>query len=160
MGGGTPIGPKVWNEWNVNELTDLSNYDEISGFPVYKSLLCDVVKIEKGKLLEEETAKDKSSIQEEKLFNLEIQQGRPERIIYLDNNATTPTITSIASNPPANQLAQPCVSPDSAYCCPSCIQLYTITTPTTQPTITSPITIQTNALFILSHLIVFLLLLL
>ena len=32
MGGGTPVGHKAWREWNVNELTDLNNYDEISGF--------------------------------------------------------------------------------------------------------------------------------
>ena len=48
MGGGTPVGPKAWQEWNVNELTDMTNYDKISGFPVYKALLCDVVKIEHG----------------------------------------------------------------------------------------------------------------
>jgi anaerobic selenocysteine-containing dehydrogenase len=41
MGGGTPVGPRAWREWNVNELTDLENYDEISGFPVYKALLCE-----------------------------------------------------------------------------------------------------------------------
>ena len=46
MGGGTPVGPKAWQEWNVNELTDLGNYDLISGFPVYKALLCEVIKIE------------------------------------------------------------------------------------------------------------------
>ncbi|MEE8473650.1 MAG: molybdopterin-dependent oxidoreductase, partial [Dehalococcoidia bacterium] len=39
MGGGTPVGPKAWQEWNVNELTDITNYDEVSGFPVYKALL-------------------------------------------------------------------------------------------------------------------------
>ena len=48
MGGGGPVGPEAWQKWNVNELTDLENYDEISGFPVYKSLLCDVVKVEAG----------------------------------------------------------------------------------------------------------------
>jgi len=48
MGGGTPVGPKAWQKWNVNELTDLNNYDEISGFPVYKALLCEVEKIEAG----------------------------------------------------------------------------------------------------------------
>jgi len=48
MGGGTPVGPKAWQKWNVNELTDIQNFDEISGFPVYKALLCDVVKIERG----------------------------------------------------------------------------------------------------------------
>jgi anaerobic selenocysteine-containing dehydrogenase len=45
MGGGGPNGPKAWQESNVNRLTDLSNYDEISGFPVYKCLLCDVVRV-------------------------------------------------------------------------------------------------------------------
>jgi cysteine desulfurase NifS len=45
MGGGTPVGPPQWTGWNVNDLTDLANYDEISGFPVYKALLCDVVPI-------------------------------------------------------------------------------------------------------------------
>ena len=43
MGGGGPVGPAAWQKWNVNELTDLENVDEISGFPVYKSLLCEVV---------------------------------------------------------------------------------------------------------------------
>ncbi len=23
FGGGTPVGPKAWQEWNVNELTDI-----------------------------------------------------------------------------------------------------------------------------------------
>ncbi|NIP83775.1 MAG: aminotransferase class V-fold PLP-dependent enzyme [Gemmatimonadetes bacterium] len=46
MGGGGPVGPKAWREWNVNELTDLGNRDEISGFPVYKALLCEVVRID------------------------------------------------------------------------------------------------------------------
>jgi len=48
MGGGTPVGPKAWRERNVNELTDQGNADEISGFPVYKALLCEVVKVEAG----------------------------------------------------------------------------------------------------------------
>jgi hypothetical protein len=29
----------------VNELTDPDNYDPISGFPVFKALLCDVVRV-------------------------------------------------------------------------------------------------------------------
>jgi len=44
MGGGGPTGPAAWQEANVNELTDFENRDPISGFPVYKALLCDVVK--------------------------------------------------------------------------------------------------------------------
>lgn len=44
MGGGGPLGPAAWQQANVNELTDFENRDPISGFPVYKALLCDVVK--------------------------------------------------------------------------------------------------------------------
>lgn len=46
MGGGGPIGPLAWQRANVNELTDFENRDPISGFPVYKALLCDVIKAE------------------------------------------------------------------------------------------------------------------
>ena len=45
MGGGGPVGPKAWQDCNINELTDLMRYDPISGFPVYKALLCDVIKV-------------------------------------------------------------------------------------------------------------------
>ncbi len=44
MGGGGPLGPEAWRRANVNDLTDLANYDPISGFPVYKALLCEVVR--------------------------------------------------------------------------------------------------------------------
>jgi anaerobic selenocysteine-containing dehydrogenase len=44
MGGGGPLGPAEWQRANVNALTDLEHRDPISGFPVYKALLCDVVK--------------------------------------------------------------------------------------------------------------------
>ena len=43
-GGGGPIARGAWRDCNVNELTDPDNRDPISGFPVYKALLCDVVK--------------------------------------------------------------------------------------------------------------------
>ncbi len=43
MGGGGPLGNEAWRAANVNELTDPSNVDPISGFPVFKALLCDVV---------------------------------------------------------------------------------------------------------------------
>ncbi|MCP4426606.1 MAG: molybdopterin-dependent oxidoreductase [Chloroflexi bacterium] len=42
MGGGGPLGPPSWQKANVNDLTDFENRDPISGFPVYKALLCDV----------------------------------------------------------------------------------------------------------------------
>jgi anaerobic selenocysteine-containing dehydrogenase len=44
MGGGGPIASQPWRECNVNELTDADNRDPISGFPVYKALLCDVMR--------------------------------------------------------------------------------------------------------------------
>ncbi|MBL9033204.1 MAG: molybdopterin-dependent oxidoreductase [Rhodospirillaceae bacterium] len=43
MGGGGPLGGKAWQAANVNELTDPANSDPLSGFPVFKALLCDVV---------------------------------------------------------------------------------------------------------------------
>ncbi len=84
MGGGTPVGPKAWQESNVNELTDLENYDEISGFPVYKSLLCEVTKISDGtgSTIKETSHSDKKDI----WFK---QQKKAHRRIYLDNNATS-----------------------------------------------------------------------
>jgi hypothetical protein len=43
-GGGSPVAVEAWRRANVNELTDLENRDPNSGFPVYKALLCDVIK--------------------------------------------------------------------------------------------------------------------
>jgi anaerobic selenocysteine-containing dehydrogenase len=42
VGGGSPIHPEGWREANANYLTDYENRDPISGFPVYKALLCEV----------------------------------------------------------------------------------------------------------------------
>lgn len=44
VGGGGPLGTDEWRAANVNCLTDLEQYDPISGFPVYKTLLCEVGK--------------------------------------------------------------------------------------------------------------------
>ena len=44
VGGGGPLGTEEWQASNVNVLTDFDQYDEISGFPVYKTLLCQVVR--------------------------------------------------------------------------------------------------------------------
>ena len=44
-GGGSPIASEPWRRCNVNELTDDDNRDAISGFPVYKALLCDIIKV-------------------------------------------------------------------------------------------------------------------
>lgn len=45
FGGGGPLGPAEWRGSNVNELTDDANFDPISGFPVYKALLCEVRRV-------------------------------------------------------------------------------------------------------------------
>ena len=42
MGGGGPLGSRAWQACNVDALTDPERYDVISGFPVYKTLLCEV----------------------------------------------------------------------------------------------------------------------
>jgi anaerobic selenocysteine-containing dehydrogenase len=44
VGGGSPIHAKAWRDANANWLTDFENRDPISGFPVYKALLCEVKK--------------------------------------------------------------------------------------------------------------------
>ena len=95
MGGGTPVGPKAWQEWNVNELTDLTNYDEISGFPVYKALLCDVVKVENatGKT-KRQVSKDVSMCGTPLMPSVSAKK-KAERRIYLDNNATTPVTDAV-----------------------------------------------------------------
>lgn len=44
VGGGGPLGTAEWQQANINEITDDGQYDPISGFPVYKTLLCEVKK--------------------------------------------------------------------------------------------------------------------
>ncbi len=44
MGGGNPTQVEAWRQSNVNYLTDFSNRDPISGFPVFKALLCQIKK--------------------------------------------------------------------------------------------------------------------
>jgi anaerobic selenocysteine-containing dehydrogenase len=43
-GGGSPIQAEEWRDANANYLTDFDNRDPISGFPVYKALLCEIKK--------------------------------------------------------------------------------------------------------------------
>lgn len=45
QGGGSPIQAEGWKESNVNLLTDDKNREPISGFPVFKALLCEAEKI-------------------------------------------------------------------------------------------------------------------
>lgn len=82
MGGGA-LGSEAWRNANANKLTDLARYDPISGFPVYKALLCEVVKadgIEK---------QDLSSSWEYNVDNT-VEEIQAFEHIYLDHNATTP----------------------------------------------------------------------
>lgn len=46
MGGGAPMQASEWRDANVNVLTDFTNRDPISGFPVFKTLLCQIEKAE------------------------------------------------------------------------------------------------------------------
>ncbi len=88
MGGGGPVGPKAWQDSNVNVLTDLQRYDPISGFPVYKSLLCDVVKLGDSERIEirDDSDETRSEMPEKDAS----QTAPPKRHIYLDHNATSP----------------------------------------------------------------------
>jgi cysteine desulfurase NifS len=90
MGGGTPVGPKAWQEWNVNELTDINNLDPISGFPVYKALLCDIAKIAAG----ETPQRPLVGLQSDPPTTLNTGRVSTRRI-YLDNNATTGVAESV-----------------------------------------------------------------
>lgn len=88
MGGGTPVGPEAWQQWNVNELTDLDNYDPVSGFPVFKALLCEVTRLEEG---DEQTRSSAVSSDEHRDWRPRLADEDEEyRQVYLDNNATTP----------------------------------------------------------------------
>ncbi|MGD8868405.1 MAG: IscS subfamily cysteine desulfurase [Gemmatimonadales bacterium] len=83
MGGGGPLGPEEWRDCNVNDLTDLNRYDPISGFPVYKALLCDIVKAGDG---------DRTRCIAEDMSEAVVEVKKPEqakRRVYLDHNATT-----------------------------------------------------------------------
>jgi cysteine desulfurase NifS len=82
MGGGA-LGSKAWKEACVNDLTDLARYDPISGFPVYKALLCQVTKVSEGE-------KARTTEKTEPAFNRSSTPARIEKPVYLDHNATTP----------------------------------------------------------------------
>jgi len=83
--GGNPLGPEAWQECNINDLTDLDNFDPISGFPVYKALLCDVVRLDDdGSPLVLDSGEPGED---------EVGAARPAprgKSIYLDHNASTP----------------------------------------------------------------------
>ncbi|ABK44090.1 aminotransferase, class V [Magnetococcus marinus MC-1] len=83
MGGGGPVGPAPWQACNVNALTDPEHYDPISGFPIYKTLLCQI---------------RKAADADAQFMEIEEPDRGPtladtpgvQQVIYLDHNATTP----------------------------------------------------------------------
>jgi len=87
MGGGA-LGSKEWRDACINELTDLRRYDPISGFPVYKALLCDVVKVSNG---------NKAGIRGigEYAFDDTVEVRPADHRVYLDNNATSPVAQAV-----------------------------------------------------------------
>ncbi len=87
MGGGCYVGPKAWQEGNVNELTDLQRYDQISGFPVYKALLCDVARADEGG--ETVTIDSGEYDASDEMAKISAQSEPVARRVYLDHNATT-----------------------------------------------------------------------
>jgi cysteine desulfurase NifS len=95
MGGGCAVGPRAWREWNVNNLTDITNYDEISGFPVYKSLLAQVVRVEAGKGHPLPNTDSSAASCGPVVIGGKMVRPEPARRIYLDNNATTPVSTDV-----------------------------------------------------------------
>ncbi len=82
--GGGPVGPTAWQGCNINELTDLENTDPISGFPVYKALLCQVAKTEDDAAC---LVMDSGEMTAQELPDQPERTSRRE--IYLDHNATT-----------------------------------------------------------------------
>ena len=92
MGGGGPLGSSAWQECNVNDLTDISRFDPISGFPVYKSLLCRVIRDEtKGDSYRgnnEATGEDDDPHSSTPPVQ-EKDRHSPGLQVYLDHNATT-----------------------------------------------------------------------
>jgi cysteine desulfurase NifS len=94
MGGGTAVGPRAWREWNVNELTDVQNYDEISGFPVYKALLCEVERVEEATQATRLSARSATAVCAAAPLQVQARPA-PTRRVYLDNNATTPVSDAV-----------------------------------------------------------------
>ncbi len=87
---GNPEAPPEWRDVNINELTDIEQYDPISGFPVYKSLLCEIEKAGEStgtKVLHSDEISEKE-------LDLKKQDTR-SRLVYLDHNATAPLNDSV-----------------------------------------------------------------
>ena len=111
MGGGGPVGPRAWQDCNINELTDLDRFDPISGFPVYKALLCDVQKAAEAA---ETVSMDSGEIAVCAAAlagpSITVREDR----IYLDHNATTPPAHEVTEEM-REQLVRAYGNPSSIY---------------------------------------------
>jgi cysteine desulfurase NifS len=110
MGGGGPVGPVAWQQCNINDLTDLHRYDPISGFPVYKALLCEIIK-----------APECAAVVRMDSGEYTVHTGKTHRRtsedavrIYLDHNATTP-ISSEVFEVMENTMKETYGNPSSIY---------------------------------------------
>ncbi len=110
MGGGGPLGGKAWQECNVNELTDITRFDPISGFPIYKTLLCRVSKAEGSSPSARNSGVGASAEEDACPIPHPATPGDLPRRVYLDHNATTfvapevreamlPFLSDIGGNP-------------------------------------------------------------
>ncbi|HSD19684.1 MAG TPA: aminotransferase class V-fold PLP-dependent enzyme [Anaeromyxobacter sp.] len=90
MGGGGPLGGEGWRGCNVNVLTDLAQYDPISGFPIYKALLCEVRRADGPA-----AAGARADAAPERWAGPRIEVA-PLRPIYLDHAATTPVAPEVS----------------------------------------------------------------
>jgi cysteine sulfinate desulfinase/cysteine desulfurase-like protein/anaerobic selenocysteine-containing dehydrogenase len=91
MGGGGPLGSASWRACNANVLTDLAQVDPISGFPVYKALLCEVRRADGGR--GERRAPAPAGEPEPERPRVPAPAARS---IYLDHAATTPVAPEVA----------------------------------------------------------------
>ena len=89
MGGGGPLGGRAWQECNVNELTDITRFDPISGFPIYKTLLCRVSKSDSSHLSEGNPDVEASIEEDACPVPHPAAPDDAARRVYLDYNATT-----------------------------------------------------------------------
>ena len=89
MGGGGPLGGRAWQECNVNELTDITRFEPISGFPIYKTLLCRVSKSDSSHLSERNPDVEASIEEDACPVPHPAAPGDAARRVYLDYNATT-----------------------------------------------------------------------
>ncbi len=95
MGGGGPLGPPAWRECNVNDLTDL-RYDPISGFPIYKTLLCQVTRVDgSGEVVALDSGEGPTPDRTEAVV-----RAAPAARVYLDHNATTRLDPEVAMDRP------------------------------------------------------------